>query len=131
MTPSPFELAETFKQDRPRMMDANSDVNFTWGLLMGEVDEARDALRKFNQEGQKDPSELFTELADIILFASDIIYRLGGNTDLELREKVSRNILKYPSSALSNGKSYEEIMPGLKKQWKDSEGDKRFYDIPR
>lgn len=131
MKPSPFELAELFKSDRLTMQEFNSDPKNLWALLLGEIEEARVEVHKYTSSTEKDPNALFRELVDVILLASDMIYRLGGDTDQEMREKVARNILKYPVWLFSNGLSYQEASKIAKSEWKNGRKEDDFYDIPR
>lgn len=118
MNPSPLEMAIIFQEDRPRMNEANTP-DFLWTLLQGEIAEA--------EEAKDNPEDLIFELADVIIFSANLIHTLGHNPDTVVREKVGRNVLKYPARGYINGTPYESQAKQDKQSWKKQNGDDEYF----
>lgn len=119
--PSSFELLKNFQEDRPVMKEANSDIDFLLTLLFDEVEEVKDVP----SDGMTREKYLEQELADVAIFAIQILDILTGDADMAIREKVARNTVKYPAVLFQSG-TYEEARRKSKEQW-TAEDNADFY----
>ena len=112
------KLLEIFSEDRPVMKKHNQRDWRIYKLLRQEIDEA---------EAETDPKKIATELSDIIAFALTIANNHGLDMDAEIREKIARNILKYPQQNFQGDYTYNEAVGKSKSEWQEDHGEEWFY----
>jgi NTP pyrophosphatase (non-canonical NTP hydrolase) len=94
------QLVADFLKDRPVMM-TNNTFQVTLDLLLGEVDELKDA----HMNG--DNKDMAQEVADVFIFAYTLANILGVDVDSEVREKVAYNMSRYTAGDFQDG-DYKE-----------------------
>lgn len=119
--PSSFEILRNFQEDRPVMKQANQDVDFLISLLLQEVDE----ISQSPTDGMTKEKYLEQEMADVAIFAIQILEVLTGDAQIAINEKVARNSLKYPAVLFQSG-TYDEAREKSKAQW-TKEDNADFY----
>ena len=115
------EALSNFHQDRPVM---NHD-NTTEHLIERLKEEVGELQEDFRGNGMTREKYLEQELADILIFAWAAIQSLKVDPDMAIREKIARNMVKYPAHLLQKG-TYETQMAECKKQW-SKEDNVDFY----
>lgn len=123
---SVFNLLKDYQQDRPVMNNHNTDTTAVLGLLMGEVSELVVSHAKYLND-QEEPLDVANEAADVLIFAVSLIASLGLDPETVVREKIGRNVLKYPASVFSNGRTYEQARDISKASWRIDGGDTTYY----
>jgi len=126
MKPSVFELAEIYKEDRPMMDAHNKDLSRLMPLLSDEWRELLEAVHDLNK-GIGTAEEVMAEAADIFLLLVALGRALGEPLQAAALTKIARNMAKYPAHRFLNGDRYEDVMPELKAEWEQIEGDRDFY----
>lgn len=89
-------------------------------LLQNEVVEASQSLT--------DTDNLASEIADIVIFALTLANHYGFDMDLEVREKIAVNTIRYQAKFFQDG-DYEEARKYVKSIEKPILEE--FYQIPR
>lgn len=97
------EMLNNWSLDRPTIAK-NNTLERLQALLEGEMQEFKES---------PDP----TEAADLIIFTLSIANLMGWDMDKEVREKISLNLLRYPSSSFQEG-DYEDSRLECKKNEK-------------
>lgn len=87
-------------------------------LLRAEVDEA---------EAETDKDKIARELADIYVFLATIANNHGIDLEAEVKEKMARNILKYPQANFQGQYEYKEAMGKSRSEWIEDKGEEWFY----
>ena len=108
-----------FSQDRPSLLQNNSPERII-KLLQNEVVEAAESLT--------DTDNLASEISDILIFALTLANHYGFNMELEVREKIALNIIRYQAKFFQEG-DYEEARKYVKSIEKPILEE--FYQIPR
>lgn len=104
------ELIEAIEFDKPAI-EVASEVGDVFYLLI-----------KYTHLG----GVVDAELQNIIDQANEVCSLTGLDPNLCVLQKVVRNDLKYPQTALSNGLPYEVAVPMVKDLWQKMGGDTRF-----
>ena len=126
--PSVFEVDNLFRLDRPVMMESNRcDLVGLWRKLVGEVGEGEEEIMAFVLGHKNALEKIVYEMADIILFAAEIIRCCARDPEEVIREKVARNILKRPAKLYSNGRTMAEAEAIAVPAWKATKGDEEFF----
>ena len=112
------EMWRNFTDDRPVMSKRNKHDWHTYSLLRREVDEA---------EAETDPEKIATELSDILLFVLTIANNHGIDMDEAVREKIARDLAKYPAINFQGELVYDEAIGKSKTDWVDIRGEEDFY----
>lgn len=119
--PNSFEILKNFQADRPVMKEANTNIDFLIYLLLQEVEE----VKQEPTDGMTKEKYLEQEVADVAIFAIQILDVLTGDAQMAINEKISRNYLKYPAILFQSG-TYEEARRKSREQW-TQEDNKDFY----
>lgn len=119
---SAIELNRYFREDRPVLNEANSDIDFLISLLLQEVSE----LQQEPTDGMSREQYLIQETADIVLFALTILDVLTGDSDMAIKEKIARNTVKYPAKLFNGDFTYSEAVEIARGQWTTKENTE-FY----
>lgn len=122
--PSISQLQEIFYADRVEMDRANKDIDFIVFRLLQEVEELQNAPT--NHLGKE--KHQVQEFVDIILFAMAGIRTLGADPDLEVREKMAKNALKYQPQYFVSGLPYETGVRVSKQEAESTHLDDWFYE---
>lgn len=104
------ELLEAIEFDKPAV-EVASEVGDIFYLL----------IKYTFMGGSIDP-----ELQNILDQANEVCALTGLDPNLCVLQKVVRNDLKYPQTALSNGLPYEVAVPIVKNIWQQMGGDAQF-----
>ena len=115
------EALSNFHVDRP-VMNVGNTTEHLIERLKGEVEELQE---DFRGNGMTREKYLEQELVDILVFAWAAIESLAVDPDMAIREKIARNMVKYPAHLLQEG-DYDEQMEKCKAQW-SKEDNKDFY----
>lgn len=121
-----FELQEIFYKDRPVMAAANSDINFLIARLLIEADELKNAPT--NHLGLEKHQE--QEAVDVILFGLAILRVLGINPEEAIREKLAKNMLKYPPKNFLIGVPFDQGVQASRQAAEETGLDLEFYAPP-
>ena len=97
-----------FTADHP-VMGANNTPERLCDLLDGETAEMRAELNN--------PAKLAAELADVVIFALSIANSYGFDMEVEIREKIALNMIRYPAAKFQEGE-----YPAIRKECKALEG---------
>ncbi len=119
--PNSFEVLKNFQEDRPVMKEANKDVDFLILLLLQEVAE----IQQEPSDGMSREKYLEQEIADVAIFAIQILDIITGDAQIAINEKVARNSMKYPAILFQSG-DYEEARKKSKEQWTEKD-NRNFY----
>lgn len=120
---SVFTLQEIFYADRPSMDKSNRDVNMILDRLTEELQEAKNPPT--NHLG-KDKHQI-QEFVDIALFALAGIRALGGDPEVEIREKMARNLIKFQPKFFLDNVDFLLGISVSNLEWKADQGDQTFY----
>lgn len=112
-------MLQNFSLDRPSLLKNNIPERIIQ-LLQNEAVEAAESLT--------DTENLPGEIADILIFALTLANHYGFDMELEVREKISLNIIRYQAKFFQEG-DYEEARKYVKSIEKPILEE--FYQIPR
>ena len=112
-------LLENWTLDRPLVKENNTPERIIQ-LLQNEVVEASQSLT--------DTDNLSSEIADVIIFALTLANHYGFDMDLEVREKIAVNTIRYQAKFFQEG-DYETARKYVKSIEKPILEE--FYKIPR
>ena len=118
-----LENQRLFYKDRETMKEANSSFPFLLSRLYEEVEELKNAPT--NHLGLKKHQE--QELVDIILFALTALDSLMGDPEGAIKEKQSKNILKYQPYLFQSGIPFECGVAISRQLAFDNHLDEEFY----
>lgn len=90
------QMVADFLKDRPTM-EENNTFHAVVSLLLGEVDELKDA------HVNGDNKDIAQEVADVFIFAYTLANILGVDVDAEVREKVAYNMTRYTAQNFQEG----------------------------
>lgn len=124
--PNAFEVLRMFQEDRPLMKEANNDVDYLVFRMLQEVAEFQGEPKGMSKE-----MHMEQELADIAIFAIQILDIITGDADLALRSKAGRNVLKYPSFLFKadSGNTFDEAIVKSKAQWSEADNEDFFSEL--
>lgn len=111
--PGAIELNRYFREDRPVLNEANSNIDFLISLLLQETIE----LQQEPTDGMSREQYLIQEAADIALFSLTLLDILTGDADMAIKEKIARNMVKYPAHLFQGQNTYKEAVDKSKQQW--------------
>lgn len=120
---SVIEMQRNFYRDRETMYAENSKFPFLLSRLYEEVEELKNAPT--NHLGLEKHQE--QELCDIILFSLAALDALMGDADEALREKVSKNTIKYPPSLFVQGIPFALGVSTSRSEAERTKLDQEFY----
>lgn len=113
-----------FLKDRP-VMEANNTFQAVVELLLGEVDELKDA------HVNGDNKDIAQEVADVFIFAYTLANILGVDVDTEVREKIAYNMTRYTAGNFQKG-DYKEARDQSRAWVQDTMWKDKFYhDDPK
>lgn len=114
-------MVADFLKDRP-VMEENNTFHAVVELLLGEVDELKDA------HVNGDNKDIAQEVADVFIFAYTLANILGVDVDAEVREKVAYNITRYTAGNFQDG-SYKDARDKSRAWVQDTMWKDQFYKI--
>lgn len=112
-------ILQAFSEDR-KTLAVNNTPERIIELLQNEAVEAAESLT--------DTENLPGEIADIVIFALTLANKYGFNMDLEVREKIALNMVRYQARYFQDG-DYEEARKYVKSIEKPILEE--FHNIPR
>jgi len=115
------QINKNFQVDRPTMHSRDSEMEILAISILGETMELLEAIKEGSDK------DVATELADVGLYVLTAFNVMGMNAYDEMREKVARNIVKYPAKYFTNGLTYDEGAKRAKTEWIDIKGEDEFY----
>ncbi len=122
--PTIIEMQRRFYEDRPTMQVRNSDVSFLLSRLYEEVEELKNAPT--NHLGLAKHQE--QEVVDIVLFGLALLDALMGDADAAIREKISKNSIKYAPSLFVQGIPFELGIATARSEAERTKLDEEFYE---
>lgn len=118
-----LELLRLFYEDRPLMSQQNQSVEFLLSLLATEVGEVFQEPDPY----MSPEKYLEQELADVLIITWSALQSLMGDAGAAIREKIARNMVKYPAHFFNNGLTYEAAISQAREEWKQISGNEEFY----
>lgn len=118
-----IEMQRNFYRDRPTMCERNSDTAFLLARLYEEVEELKNAPT--NHLGLEKHQE--QEAVDVVLFALAFLDALMGDAEEAIREKISKNSIKYPPSLFVQGIPFELGIATSRSEAVRTNLDEEFY----